>query len=66
MLYRIETVNGMIRYGGRIISIFTKKKLLPVQALIVNPVIFVVSEIEITAATRLAGCVNAGGTVITY
>ncbi len=41
-------------------------RLLPVQASIVNPVIFVVCKIVITTATFVTGCVNAGGTTITY
>jgi hypothetical protein len=32
----------------------------------VNALIFVVSEVAIKTVSFLAGCINAGGTVITY
>jgi YD repeat-containing protein len=46
--------------------LFPQMRLLPVQASIVNPVIFVVCKIVITTANFVTGCVNAGGTTITY
>ncbi len=46
--------------------LFLEMRLLPVQASMVNPVIFVVCEMLITTATCVTGCVKAGGTITTY